>query len=727
VTIPSVSVRRRLGRVAVVVCSLLFGTFALWACGPYFPRWILGSERLLTPAPEGLLRHEIARLKLADPPAAVPGADPWEQTAQTGVADLRQALDGSKMPAAQRDALLSRYAEVRNALTRFSSGALVFANVGEPLEDGYQEEPVEPQVLPADLQVPEGLPTEFTDYLQGAIAYHRGNLAAAVAAWETLLKRPEAERRYRSTWAAFMLGKAHLRAQRPEEAVRWFQRTRELAGEKAFADSLGLAASSLGWEARAERDLGHFDKALVLYARQARGGDPTGSSSLRFVARQALEAGPEALGPVARSAEARDVFNAFLVSDASAPWEIWELEEAEAAAGPDAPEIDPGVEAWLQALEKAGVKDVEGADRIAWAAYQGGDFAASRQWLDRAPADAPMARWVRSRLLLREGKLDEAQKLLDQTASTLPDPGMTEDEMWIHSEGSAGGKIATPALASGESGVLLTTQGNYREALDRFLRGGFWVDAAHLADRVLPLDELKASVDEKWPAALIKDLPEYPMHWEGLQATPNLAARDIRHLLGRRLVRAGRFEEAEPYLPENLRPTLDTLATGLRDGRDAALPAERRSAALFRAACVTRKQGMELTGTELDPDWFALEGQYEILNYPTEMAARAENPHLKPGPDESQRMEQNRPEPDQRFHYRYRAADMARDAAALLPDGSDEKARILATAGSWLKARDPETARPFYQALLDCCGDTKLGREAKQVRWFPEVPDCAQE
>ena len=430
---------------------------------------------------------------------------------------------------------------------------------------------------------------------------------------------------------------------------------------------------------------------------------------------------------MARSGEARDVFNAFLVSDASAPWELWELEEAEAAAGPDAPAIDPGVEAWLRALQKAGVKDVKGADRIAWAAYQGGDFAAARQWLDRAPADAPMARWVRAKLLLREGKLAEAQKLLDRVGPTLSDPELTEDELWTHSEGSAGGKIATPALAYGESGVLLTTQGNYLEALDRFLRGGFWVDAAHLADRVLPLDELKAYVDESWPATLIHDLEEYPQRWEGLQARPNLAARDLRHLLGRRLVRAGRFEEAEPYLPETLRPALDTLATGLRDGRDAALPADRRAAALFRAACVTRKQGLELSGTELDPDWIVMEGQYEILAYPPEMAARAENPHLKPGPDELKRAESNRPDPDQRFHYRYRAADIARDAAALLPGGSDEKARILATAGSWLKARDPEAARPFYQALVDCCGDTRLGQEAKRVRWFPEVPDCAQE
>src|SRR6185436_9913702 len=177
------------------------------------------------------------------------------------------------------------------------------------------------------------------------------------------------------------------------------------------------------------------------------------------------------------------------------------------AAGPDAPQVDPAAAAWLATLQKAGIKDVEGADRIAWAAYQGGDFAAARQWLDRAPADSSVARWIRAKLLLRDGQLAEAQKLLDQTAATLPDPQLTEDEVLIHSEGEAGGKLATA-----ESAALLTTQGQYTEALDRFLQSGFWVDAAHLAERVLTVDELKAYVDSHWPADLVKDIPE---EWYG--------------------------------------------------------------------------------------------------------------------------------------------------------------------------------------------------------------------
>ncbi len=77
-----------------------------------------------------------------------------------------------------------------------------------------------------------------------------------------------------------------------------------------------------------------------------------------------------------------------------------------------------------------------------------------------------------------------------------------------------------------------------------------------------------------------------------------------------------------------------------------------------------------------------------------------------------------------RFHYRYRGADLTREAAALLPDGSAEKAGMLATAGNWLEGRDPEAARPFYEALLSCCGDTDLGRRARSIKAIPNVPDA---
>jgi hypothetical protein len=59
-----------------------------------------------------------------------------------------------------------------------------------------------------------------------------------------------------------------------------------------------------------------------------------------------------------------------------------------------------------------------------------------------------------------------------------------------------------------------------------------------------------------------------------------------------------------------------------------------------------------------------------------------------------------------------------------MPNNSDETARILCTAGSWLKAREPLLADRFYKALVRRCRKTVIGAKADEIRWFPELdPD----
>ena len=83
---------------------------------------------------------------------------------------------------------------------------------------------------------------------------------------------------------------------------------------------------------------------------------------------------------------------------------------------------------------------------------------------------------------------------------------------------------------------------------------------------------------------------------------------------------------------------------------------------------------------------------------------------------------QNPPaKPNKRFHYRYTAADLAWEAAALMPDNTDETARFLCEAGGWLKDRDPQAANRFYIALVKRCRNTELGRLADEKRWFPVI------
>src|SRR5439155_13513045 len=119
------------------------------------------------------------------------------------------------------------------------------------------------------------------DYHRGAFAYRRGqeHWGEARQVWEELLKRPEQDRHYRTVWAAFMLGKLALKSQDPE-AVKWFQRTRELA-RAGFSDSLGMAADSYGGEGRSEWKQEHPAQAAALFLTQLALGDERAIVSLK--------------------------------------------------------------------------------------------------------------------------------------------------------------------------------------------------------------------------------------------------------------------------------------------------------------------------------------------------------------------------------------------------------------------------------------------------------------
>ena len=126
-------------------------------------------------------------------------------------------------------------------------------------------------------------------------------------------------------------------------------------------------------------------------------------------------------------------------------------------------------------------------------------------------------------------------------------------------------------------------------------------------------------------------------------------------------------------------------------------------------------------GTEAAPDWHLYDGNFEgtltvewRTNHDDAVATAASSDELK-------RNTESTAEPDKRFHYRYQAAELAWEAAKLLPNNSDETARILCTAGSWLKYRDPDAADRFYKALVRRCRKTEIGTKADELRWFPDL------
>ena len=240
------------------------------------------------------------------------------------------------------------------------------------------------------------------------------------------------------------------------------------------------------------------------------------------------------------------------------------------------------------------------------------------------------------------------------------------------------------------------------------LEAGYWADAAYIAEQVLTADELLAHVETLWPAERIARQGE---SW--LWLDPDSTTRSLRHLLARRLARDGRWSEALPFYPDNLRGAVREIIEQARVAEDDLLPNEERAQALWAVARTLRDRGLELIGTEVNPDWSLWSANFDVGRFP-----RADPPG-----QEMDRARASLPVPPKRFHYRYVAAELGWSAALMLPDQSEKTAEILFTAGTWLKNIDPQRADRFYKALVRRCGRTPLGREAERRRWFPPSPD----
>ncbi len=683
------------------------------ACGSYFPNNFLydSDDRVLT-APQTAFRVGFAGLYPLPQPRPEfsyippPGGKSWTQTAQSDEDELAEALQTLNLTDEIREDILEDYTEVRDVLTVLAEVMSIryyyMASSEDPLANwrewlqrmrasGWQYYP-----RLDDLEIPEAVPPQFSLYLRGAISYYQGDWSRAREYWEQVLNLPDQHRQYRSTWAAFMIGKI-LVHEDPDQAVEWFQRVRSMTRE-GYADNLGLAANSFKWEAKAELNRGNYTRAIERFMDFRATGDRSALNPLLGAIGRTFEAGPEALAEAAANPAVSRAITVYITSNRSSGSYYYRSSTA----------LESG-SAWLDAIEATDVTYIENTDFLAWAAYQNGRFEMARRWLDKAP-DTSLAMWLQSKLAMRDGQLQEAAVLLEQ--ATL---GFSPNERWS-------GYTVPSRRVLGELGTLQLTLEQYPQALHSLLRANYWIDAAYVAERVLTPDELKAYVDENWPDP---GLPSSHTSWDpyALRASGDEGiARKIRYLLARRLARLGRYVDAWNYYPDPLRPRIDALVQYLRDAEDMSLSDEDRADLLWEAALITRHEGIDLLGTEYEPDWRVSRGNGWGGGI---SSVRSDPGHaliLSSSDSERERIERHALEvqPQKRWHYRYVALDLAWAAIELMPDETYETAHRLCVAGGWVKARDPETADRFYKAMVNRCRSTWLGQEADRIRWFPD-------
>jgi hypothetical protein len=642
------------------------------ACGPDFPnRYLDLPAQTIVSAPEGFFAVEIARL--------APSAK-RQVSCENPAGDTREFDD-------LRAALLQRGDSSSSAKKLIEEFQCYRTKQKKRAEGGPRTK------LEA---TPRGLPAEFAHYSAGAGAWYENDLETAQTEWRAVLALPESERHYRSTWAAYMLARSMEDGFPPNEAQQWLIKTRDLA-RAGFADSLNLEGASYGIEAHWAMALQDYGRAICLYLDQYETGDESAYQSLRMAAAAAATSDEQQKCEIAREPRARRVLTAWFLARFGSSY------DAE-------PDMVP-LRAWTVALARERIHDVEHADRLAWLAYEAGDFDLARTWASLALDASAETHWIRAKLALHDNRLCEGATELNRAA-------------------------ALPDLAAIYRSTVLGELGRVQLALDRreaaltsWLDGAHWEDAAYVAERLLTIDELKAFQARYRPVGR----PLYEPYTgeritpqslgtgeearDGLRYdAPSSLPTDLAELLARRLVRSGRVEEAKGYFCTKNQALLASYVTDVRAGFNLMLPLKKRAAAFWRAAQLTREEGMVLMGAELEPDFAIWGGSFS--NY----GAADERLKLTAGPFSVTKAESERLAsitiPTKRFSYRYRAADLAWWAASLLPNDSDETATILNTAGGWLKSQDPVEANRFYQALVIRCGRTQLGKAAAERHWF---------
>jgi len=451
-----------------------------------------------------------------------------------------------------------------------------------------------------------------------------------------------------------------------------------------LTDPLGLAVASLGEEGRLWLKPGTIAKAVSLYAKQASYGSERARASLLIVAEQIL--GDQAL----LDEGLRDVTTRRLVLRYLYAGSVT-LHEVSGVEG----HTDATTKRVLDAFERQRVERVEGADLLAAEAYSKGRFDVAARFA--AYESTPLSAWITGKLALRRGDKQAALRSFGAAVKSIP----------------AHRGDRPRALA--ETGLLHLSGGDFAQAMELFhgavvdsssggyLGSDYWTDAAYLAERVLTLDELLPLVDRLAPPAsraqldAIKErsanLPEG--YWR--EEEP---AEQLRELTGRRLMRAGRYEEALRYFDfdEKLHGVAKKYADAMTTARAGGWWQNQgtRAEAWFTAATIARSDGMDILGFELAPDYAIYEGSFEgVPAAPSYLAKLGDATK-----DEQQRVEASKPAIDARFHYRLTAVDHALASAEAVPHRSQAFAAILCRATSWIIDREPERAAKVYARYL---------------------------
>ncbi|KII37684.1 hypothetical protein [Pseudomonas fluorescens] len=615
------------------------------ACGPDFPMRLLDNRgQTLADLPEGNFNFELSRLGktiagLKNVTAAT--HNPNEYGEENAAAEAREIAEQAGLSAEQQ-ALVKQLRGLTDARQAEAQGA--------------------------------SLPAEIRLYVAGAVAFATGDHQLAIAYFDKLLALPVEQRPLRSTWAAYSLGRTWFAMSSEggdaiealEQSLAAFRQARQMSID-GFSDPLELGVASLGEEARALRAAGDWSGAIELYEAQNLHGSAVGYTSLKQVMNELAELPEAELAELLQHKAVQQLVTASLVSRQG--WSYG-----------DEP---PNEKKLVKLLQNSTRGSLENADRLAAMSYQQGDYAGAKAFLENA-GDGGLAWWLRAKLAVRDGDKSAAAAAYSKAAQAFP---QSEDWGYRRTPDWAFESVQPKCRVEGESAILALQRGEYLQAFVQLYRSNstYWFDAATVAERVLTVEELKRYVDENVPA------PPALTQQQRDNYVPLPVAASLRNLLGRRLLREGHYADAVAYFDN---PDLQNKARLYGEQRlkaDAAWWPTKRASALYNAAWTAREWGMDILGYEMAPDYATFGGNYSL-----------ESTALKVGPlvseAEVQRQAASEAKPDQRYHYRFVATELAGRAADNLPHTSQAFAAVLCNAAGWNSSLEDQSV--LYQRYI---------------------------
>jgi len=543
-----------------------------------------------------------------------------------------------------------------------------------------------------DFKEPSPKLKEFALYLKGWAELSASNGETGIpASWKELLALPPGERRYRTVWTHYMIGNMMSSQWRMPEARKHYGLCRKAASD-GFADSNGLAYVSYLRQLRSEKQPVEKCKAAIeawSFYKAAKDAKRAEESLRRF---QEVSLGsPEDLETAMSDPLAREACSALLMVK------------------------DP--ETLLKALRG---RKVANGERAAYAAYRSCQDELARKWLDATPDSSLLKHWIAGKLLRREGKYPEAAvefRRWLEIAQKLPQDAPQTTRLTLTewpSEWEPRETINAKADVNGSLGFVLVETRDFLDALHCFMLANSWTDAAYVAERLLPSEALAKYVDANCPAK-----PDWePQSWH--LWPPENNSMLLRHLLARRLAREGDFAKAAIYMPESLKTRLQDFAFELNASGDSRRGDDHRALHLFNAAKIMKISGMELFGTELAPDLALYNGSYHKCEIGDPSKGRLAVV-LDPGIIFIAKA--HAPSPDRWLHYKFKAVDMAVEAASLAYS-KEMKAIAFYSAGLWLSAgvyptkEDMRKADELYKRLVRECRPAPLALRCDENRWF---------